>query len=110
MDSDGFGMPDALEQARWMGPKLVFFPLFNLSVAAKAQNLLDKDIKALNKRLKWQTENLNCGLRYVTVNLIEAKLTVFVDSSFANNKDLSLQLGFVLTLVNKSTNANNFTI
>ena len=25
MDSDGFGMPDALEQARWMGPKLVFF-------------------------------------------------------------------------------------
>jgi len=23
MDSDGFGMPDALEQARWMGPKLV---------------------------------------------------------------------------------------
>ena len=25
MDSDGFGMPEALEQARWMGPKLVFF-------------------------------------------------------------------------------------
>ena len=25
MDSDGFGMPDALEQARWMGPKLVGF-------------------------------------------------------------------------------------
>jgi len=24
MDSDGFGMPEALEQARWMGPKLVF--------------------------------------------------------------------------------------
>jgi len=24
MDSDGFGMPDALEQARWMGPNLVF--------------------------------------------------------------------------------------
>jgi hypothetical protein len=26
--------------------------LFNLSVAAQAQQLLDKDIKALNKRLK----------------------------------------------------------
>ena len=25
MDSDGFGMPEALEQARWMGPKLVFW-------------------------------------------------------------------------------------
>jgi len=72
---------------------------FDLSVAAQAQNLSDEDIKALNKRLKWQTENLNCGLRYVTVNLIEAKLIVFVDGSFANNKDLSLQLGFILTLV-----------
>jgi hypothetical protein len=36
---------------------------------------------------------------------------VFVDRSFANNKDLSLQLGFVLMLVNKHTDVNNtFTI
>jgi hypothetical protein len=64
----------------------------------------------LNKRLKWQMENLDRGLRYVTVNLMEAKLMVFVDGSFANNKDLSSQLGFVLMLVNESTNANTFTI
>jgi hypothetical protein len=82
-----------------------------LSVAAQAQQPLDKDIKALNKRLKWQIENINRGLRYVPVNLLNAKLIVFVDGSFANNKDLSSQLGFVLMLVNKSTDVNNtFTI
>ena len=36
---------------------------------------------------------------------------VFVDGSFANNKDLSSQLGFVLILVNKSKDTDNtFTI
>ncbi|KAF2022611.1 hypothetical protein EK21DRAFT_105692 [Setomelanomma holmii] len=56
-------------------------------------------------------ENLDRGLRYVTVDLTEAKLMVFVDGSFANNKDLSSQIGFVLTLVNESTDTNNtFTI
>jgi len=83
---------------------------FDLSVAAQAQQPSDEDIKALNKRLKWQMENLNRGLRYVPVNLREAKLMVFVDGSFANNKDLSSQLGFVLMLVNESTSANTFTI
>ena len=83
---------------------------FDLSVAAQAQQPSDEDIKALNKRLKWQMENLNRGLRYVTVNLMEAKLMVFVDGSFANNKDLSSQLGFVLMLVNESADTNTFTI
>ncbi|KAK1913055.1 hypothetical protein P3342_004991 [Pyrenophora teres f. teres] len=83
---------------------------FNLSVAAQAQQPSDKDIKALNKRLKWQIENINRGLRYITVNLREAKLIVFVDGSFANNKDLSSQLSFVLVLVNESIDADTFTI
>ncbi|KAF7570061.1 hypothetical protein PtrM4_100630 [Pyrenophora tritici-repentis] len=83
---------------------------FDLSVAAQAQQPSDEDIKALNKRLKWQMENLDRGLRYVTVNLMEAKLMVFVDGSFANNKDLSSQLGFVLMLVNESIDVNIFTI
>jgi hypothetical protein len=56
-------------------------------------------------------ENLDRGLHYVLVKLKDAKLMVFVDGSFANNKDLSSQLGFVLMLVNESYDANNtFTI
>jgi hypothetical protein len=83
---------------------------FDLSVAAQAQQPSDEDIKALNKRLKWQMENLDRGLHHVTVNLTEARLMVFVDGSFADNNDLSSQLGFVLMLVNESTEANTFTI
>ncbi|KAF1934823.1 hypothetical protein EJ02DRAFT_460893, partial [Clathrospora elynae] len=84
---------------------------FDLSVAAQAQKPSEDDIRALNKRLKWQMESLNCGLRYIPVDLINAKLMVFVDGSFANNSDLSSQLGFILMLVNKSTNADStFTI
>ena len=37
-------------------------------------------------------------------------MIVFVDSFFANNKNLGLQLGFILVLVNKFTNVNTFTI
>ncbi|KAF1979317.1 hypothetical protein BU23DRAFT_576936 [Bimuria novae-zelandiae CBS 107.79] len=86
----------------------VIKPLYGIAEAGQPSN---KDIKALNKRLKWQMENLNHRLRYIPVNLINAKLIVFVDGSFANNKDLSSQLGFILMLVNKSTDVNNaFTI
>jgi hypothetical protein len=57
-------------------------------------------------------QNLDRGLQYIPVNLKDAKLMVFMDGSFANNKDLSSQLGFVLTLVNESTgtDTNTFTI
>jgi hypothetical protein len=34
---------------------------------------------------------------------------VFIDGSFANNKDLSSQLGFILILVNKSTSTDTNT-
>ncbi|KAF1935700.1 hypothetical protein EJ02DRAFT_460141, partial [Clathrospora elynae] len=84
---------------------------FDLSIAAQAQQPSNEDITTLNKRLKWQMESLNRGLRYIPVDLINAKLLVFVDGSFANNSDLSSQLGFILMLVNESTNANStFTV
>jgi hypothetical protein len=34
-------------------------------------------------------ENLNCGIRYVELDLDYTKLFVFVDGLFANNKDFS---------------------
>jgi hypothetical protein len=57
---------------------------FDLSVAAQSQNPSDSDAKALNKRLKWQMENKERGLRFVHIRLESAKLFVFVDASFAN--------------------------
>ncbi|KAF1974171.1 hypothetical protein BU23DRAFT_579896 [Bimuria novae-zelandiae CBS 107.79] len=54
-----------------------------------------------------RNKNLNRRLRYIPITLIDAKLMVFVDGSFANNKDLSSQLGFILMLINESIDSNN---
>jgi hypothetical protein len=74
---------------------------FDLSVAAQSQNPSDSDAKALNKRLKWQMENKERGLRFIHIRLESAKLFVFVDASFANNKDYSSQIGFIIVLANE---------
>jgi hypothetical protein len=42
--------------------------------------------------------------------LATAKLFVFVDSSFANNKDLSSQIGYVIILANKIARLDEFII
>ena len=39
----------------------------------------------------------------VVLNLATAKVFVFVDGLFANNKDLSSQIGYELILTNKTT-------
>ena len=44
------------------------------------------------------------------INLPTAKLFVFVNGSFANNKDFSSQLGYKIIIVNKSTKENDFMI
>jgi hypothetical protein len=62
---------------------------FDLSVAAQHQEPTKDDVLALNKRLFWQMNHLDRGLLYVPINLPTAKLFVFVDGSFANNKDFS---------------------
>jgi hypothetical protein len=81
---------------------------FDLSVAAQAQGPENKDYEKLNARLEWQMKNLQRGLRFVPVDLSTAKLMVFTDGSFANNQDLSSQLGYVLALVNKTSKGNAF--
>ena len=54
--------------------------------------------------------NMNRGLTYVGLDLSSAKLYVFVDGSFANNKDLSSQIGFEVILANETTGDDEFTI
>ncbi|KJZ68526.1 hypothetical protein HIM_12081 [Hirsutella minnesotensis 3608] len=85
-------------------------PLCSFIVAAQVQQPEASDYKALNKRIQWQTDNLQRGLRYVPLALSTAKLMVFTDGSFANNKDLSSQLGFVIVLANEERSPAGFTI
>jgi hypothetical protein len=83
---------------------------FNLSVTAQHQEPAESDVTALNKRLNWQMKNINQGLTYVKLDLLSAKLYVFVDGSFANNKDLSSQIGFEVILANETIKEDEFTI
>ncbi|KAI1002731.1 hypothetical protein K3495_g5473 [Podosphaera aphanis] len=81
---------------------------FDLSVAAQIQQPESDACKKLNTRIKWQIDNLQRGLRYVPLNLNTCKLFVFADDSFANNKDLSSQLGYVVILANQTCQEEEF--
>ncbi|KAI0993994.1 hypothetical protein K3495_g14189 [Podosphaera aphanis] len=81
---------------------------FDCSVAAQHQNPGKEEIEALNRRLKWQKENLDRGLHYVPLELESVKMFVFVDGSFANNHDLSSQIGYVIALGNETLGDGDF--
>ncbi|THC93999.1 hypothetical protein EYZ11_006508 [Aspergillus tanneri] len=83
---------------------------FDLSVAAQHQDPTEADVNALNKRIEWQINNLDKGIKYVAMNLSTAKLFVFVDGSFANNKDFSSQIGYEIILANESAQNEEFEI
>lgn len=77
---------------------------FDLSVAAQYQEPSIENVKQLNKRLSWQIKNKNRGIKFIGLDLMTAKLYIFVDGSFAGNKDLSSQIGFVTVLANEISN------
>jgi hypothetical protein len=53
---------------------------------------------------------LNRGLSYVHVDLNVAKIFIFADESFANNKNLSSQLGFLMVLAYENHLENSFAL
>jgi hypothetical protein len=55
-------------------------------------------------------EYLGRGITYIPLELATAKLFVFINSSFANNKDLSSQIRYVIILANKIAGLDKFTI
>jgi hypothetical protein len=83
---------------------------FDLSVAAQHQNPTESEATALNKRLDWQMKHMDRGIRYIALDLATIKLFVFVDGSFANNKDFSSQIGYEIILANEITGDEEFEI
>jgi hypothetical protein len=80
--------------------------VFDMSIAAQTTDPSPADIKALNVRIQWQINNARQGLTYVPLDLTRTKLFIFTDGSFANNKDLSSQLGFLIVLATESRTEN----
>jgi hypothetical protein len=70
-------------------------------VAAQHQKPNKDNARALNKRLKWQIDHTDRGLTYITLDISTAKLFVFINRLFVNNKDFSSQLGYKIIIVNK---------
>ena len=62
-------------------------------------------MKSLNKRIQWQIDNSDRGLKFIPLG-DDLELLVFTDASFAKNKDFSSQIGFVITLADRNGNAN----
>jgi hypothetical protein len=84
---------------------------FDLSIAAQHQEPTKDDIKTLNKRLEWQAASIQRGLTYVPIDLTKARLFVFVDGSFANNRDFTSQLGYVIILATEDSEQDStFTV
>jgi hypothetical protein len=79
---------------------------FDLSFAAQAIHPTNENTKDLNKRLGWQLDNSTRGLTFVRLDENSLQLLVFTDASFANNKDLSSQIGYVVVLADNTNSAN----
>ncbi|KAI0995523.1 hypothetical protein K3495_g12655 [Podosphaera aphanis] len=79
---------------------------FDFSFAAQTTNPQEEDIAALNKRLNWQIVNKQRGLTFVKLDKNTLKLYAFTGASFANNKDYSSQIGFILVLADSTNKAN----
>jgi hypothetical protein len=60
----------------------------------------------LNKRLKWQMNNKIRELRYVKLDQSTLKLVIFIDVFFANNRDLSSQIEYVICLIDAINTTN----
>ncbi len=63
-------------------------------------------MKALNKRLQWQLDSTARGIRFVKLERESLQLLTFTDASFANNRDFSSQIGYVLVLADGKGKAN----
>jgi len=67
-------------------------------------------VQKLNDQLQWQIDNSDKGTRSIPIDLKTAKAYAFVDASFANNKDLSSQIGVVIVIGNEDCFNQSFTL
>jgi hypothetical protein len=83
---------------------------FDLSAAAQTTDFSKKDVAKLNRRLEWQMQNLSLSLDYISIELNTIKLFAFVNALFANNRDLSSQIGYIIVLNNEKNTEKTFII
>ena len=66
---------------------------------AQAVDPQEENVKQLNKHIQWQIDNAIRGLTFIPLDLNSISVIVFIDASFANNRDLLSQISFVIILI-----------
>jgi hypothetical protein len=77
---------------------------FALSYAAQVTEPNWNDAQFLNRCLQHQIATK--GINFVQLDEMSLRLIVYTDSSFANNRDHSSQIGYIVVLSDKDGNAN----
>jgi hypothetical protein len=77
---------------------------FMLSYAAQITEPTWDDAQFLNRCLQHQI--VAPGIRFVRLDEASLRLIAYTDSSFANNRDHTSQIGYVIALADKDGNAN----
>lgn len=80
--------------------------MFDLFYANQSIKFFFNNITTLNKKLKWHINNKFQRLNHIKLNQNSHQLVFFINSSFANNKDLFLQIGFVIYIANLVSKAS----
>lgn len=78
----------------------------NILAQTVENNFSVKDIQLYNRTVKQLQETPKLGLKMQKLDIDSLHLKVFSDSSFANNKDLSSQLGYIVLLCDKHSRCN----
>jgi hypothetical protein len=55
-------------------------------------------------------QNLSLGLDYISIELNTMKLFAFVNASFANNRNLNSQIGYIIVFGNEKDTEKTFII
>ena len=98
-------------RAAWISSICKPLQTFALSRAAQFQEPNDQEIKELNTTLKKLKDCPDDGLSYIPVDIKkDLALYIFIDGSFANNKDLTSQISFVFVLGNETSVEGKFII
>jgi hypothetical protein len=81
---------------------------YNLFAAAQCRQPSKEETARLNSCIEWQMKNIDRGLNYIPLNMAKTKLYIMVNASFANNKDLSSQIGYIIIFGNEKKNKKSF--
>ena len=78
----------------------------NILAQVTKDTFTQKHIKEFNKLVKYLKKTANIGLRVQKLDQGSLHLRVYADASFANNNDLTSQLGYIILLADKFGKCN----